>query len=254
MDKIRIVTTSWDDGHPCDLRLAKLLLSSGLPATFYVPLGGEDGKPVLRASALRSFLSQGFEIGAHTMSHPILTGLSEKELSKEVGGSKRMLEKELGREVPMFCYPRGRYDGKVINSVRRAGFEGARTTHMLSHALRFNRFEMPTTLQAYPHTPLSYLKNLGKRRDFTGIGRYLRKHLECENWVEMGKRLFDDVLEQGGLWHLYGHSWELEEHGLWDELEEMFDYVRERPGVMYASNSQALELLNGRVSTGREAA
>jgi|HubBroStandDraft_6_1064221.scaffolds.fasta_scaffold100559_2 peptidoglycan/xylan/chitin deacetylase (PgdA/CDA1 family) len=254
MNKISVVTTSWDDGHPCDLQLAKLLLSRGLPATFYVPLAGECGKPVLRERALRSFLAQGFEIGAHTMSHPILPGLTQKELSREIGGSKYLLEKQLGREVRMFCYPRGRYDGKVIDSVRRSGFEGARTTQMLSQSLGFNRFEMPTTLQAYPHTPLSYLKNLGKRRDLTGIARYFTKHLECKNWVELGKRLFDDVLERGGLWHLYGHSWELEEQGLWDQLQEMFDYVRLRPGVIYATNGQALELLNGRTSSDREAA
>src|ERR1700693_5959009 len=111
MNKIRIVTTSWDDGHPCDLRLAKLLRSRGLPATFYVPLAGECGKPVLGEGALRSFLDQGFEIGAHTMSHPILPGLAEKELSREIGGSKRLLEKQLGLEVRRFCYPRGGYAG-----------------------------------------------------------------------------------------------------------------------------------------------
>jgi peptidoglycan/xylan/chitin deacetylase (PgdA/CDA1 family) len=252
--KIRIVTTSWDDGHPCDRRLAKLLASRSLPATFYVPLAGEDGKPVLGPEALRSLRSQGFEIGAHTMSHQIVSGLPDAELSRQVHGSKQKLEEQLGAEVPMFCYPRGRYDGKAIDSVRRSGFRGARTTRMLSHTLRFSRFEMPTSLQAYPHRPLSYLKNLGKRRDLAGFGRYVNEYLACKSWVEMGKRLFEDVLAGGGLWHLYGHSWELEELGLWDQLQEMFDYVADRPGVIYASNSQALELAQDEASTRVEAA
>jgi hypothetical protein len=125
---------------------------------------------------------------------------------------------------------------------------------MLSDTLRFSGFEMPTSLQAYPHRPLSYLKNLGKRRDFAGIDRYVSRYLGCKSWVEMGKRLFDDVLDRGGLWHLYGHSWELEELGLWDQLREMFDYVADRPGVIYASNSQALELVDEQTSQDAEAA
>ncbi len=31
-------TTSWDDGHRCDVRLARMLKEHGLKATFYVAL------------------------------------------------------------------------------------------------------------------------------------------------------------------------------------------------------------------------
>lgn len=245
LNTIRMVTTSWDDGHPCDLRLAAALAERSLPATFYVPLEGEGGKAVLRAGALRSLLSQGFEIGAHTISHHILPGLEDKELLGEVRGSKQKLEEQLGAKVRMFCYPCGRYDANVIDCVRQSGFEGARTTRMFGHTLRFNRFEMPTSLQAYPHSSLNYLKNLSKRRDLAGVGRYLKKYLLCDSWVEVGKKLFDEVLRQGGIWHLYGHSWELEELRLWADLQEMFNYVANRPGVVYASNSRVLELTLG---------
>ena len=254
MTRIRIVTTSWDDGHPCDLRLAAALAERSLPATFYVPLAGEDGKPVLRAEALRPLLGQGFEIGAHTMSHRILPGLPDKELSREVRGSKQTLEEQLGVEVRMFCYPPGRYDRKVVDYVQQSGFEGARTTRMLAHTLRFSRFEMPTSLQAYPHPPVYYLKNLGKCRDLAGIRRYVKEYLLCKSWVEVGKKLFNEVLRRGGIWHLYGHSWELEEFELWGELEEMLDYVANRPGVIYASNSRVLELVREQTSTVVEAA
>ena len=241
MNRIRIVSTSWDDGHPCDLRLAAALAKRSLPATFYVPLANKEGRSVLHATALRDILGQGFEIGAHTMSHRVLSGLPDEELAKEVRGSKQMLEEQLRREVRMFSYPRGRYDSRVVNCVHQSGFKGARTTRMLAHALGFNRFEMPTTLQAYPHPPLNYLKNLGKRRDLAGIGRYFKDYLRCRSWVDIGRKLFDEVLQQGGIWHLYGHSWELEELGLWADLEEMLDYVANQRGVIYASNSQVLD-------------
>jgi peptidoglycan/xylan/chitin deacetylase (PgdA/CDA1 family) len=241
MSPITIVTTSWDDGHPCDLRLAEALAKSGLPATFYVPLFGECGKPVLESAALRSFLNQGFEIGAHTVTHQTLPELDDEGLTSEVCGSKQLMQDQLGEEVRMFCYPRGRYDSRVIGSVQRSGFLGARTTGMLSQSLSFGRFEMPTSLQAFPHPPQNYLKNLVKRGNLPGLARYFSKYARCKNWVDMGKTMFDEALQDGGIWHLYGHSWELEELGLWDQLQELFSYVADRPGVVYATNSKALE-------------
>jgi hypothetical protein len=63
------------------------------------------------------------------------------------------------------------------------------------------------------------------------------------NWLELGKRLFDDVLENGGVWHLYGHSHEIEKLGLWKDLEEILDYVGKRKGVTYVPNRELIRLL-----------
>ena len=56
------------------------------------------------------------------------------------------------------------------------------------------------------------------------------------DWVALGKRLFDRVLREGGVWHLFGHSWEIEQRGLWDGLAELTRYVARRPGVTYLTN------------------
>ena len=68
MPRLRIVTTSWDDGDPQDLRVAELLDSRGLKGTFYVPIIGYDGRRILEPAELRSLASGGFEIGAHGVS------------------------------------------------------------------------------------------------------------------------------------------------------------------------------------------
>jgi peptidoglycan/xylan/chitin deacetylase (PgdA/CDA1 family) len=243
MVKPVIVTTSWDDGHPRDLELAERLGDAGVAATFYVPIHGQNGKPTLRPEGLRSLLSQGFEIGAHSVTHAILPVLRGEQLRTEVFECKHELEQALGKEVPMFCYPCGRYNAEVLACVRNAGYRGARTTRMLSHQPFFPAFEMPTTLQAYPHGSFAYYKNLGKRRDMAGLYRYAFELRRLRSWVDLGKRVFDRVLEEGGIWHLYGHSWEIHELGLWSDLQEMLDYVRERPGVIYASNGRVLQLL-----------
>ena len=47
-------TTSWDDGHPLDLRLAELLATHGFSGTFYVPRGNREGRPVMTTAELRA--------------------------------------------------------------------------------------------------------------------------------------------------------------------------------------------------------
>jgi hypothetical protein len=64
------------------------------------------------------------------------------------------------------------------------------------------------------------------------------------NWLELGKRLFDYVLQNGGVWHLYGHSWEIDELGLWEELRKILDYISNRKDVLYVSNCELLRFLS----------
>jgi hypothetical protein len=114
---------------------------------------------------------------------------------------------------------------------------------MLSVGMSFNPFEMPTTLQAYRHGSADYIKDLGRARNASGLWRFTTELSDFKSWLEIGRRLFSRVMERGGIWHLYGHSWEIDEHKLWLELVEMLDYVAHREGVLYLTNSHALSLV-----------
>jgi peptidoglycan-N-acetylglucosamine deacetylase len=243
MCNLTIVSTSWDDGDPKDLRIAELLRSRGLAGTFYVPITGYHGGKTLAAADLRALSCEGFEIGGHGVSHKTLPTLGREELGREVRVCKQILEHELGKEVRMFCYPKGRYDSGVIREVQNAGYQGARTTRMLSSKTAFSPYEMPTTVQAYPHPRIAYLRNLGRARNVPGLLKYITVLTRVGSWVDLGKRLFSQVLEHGGIWHLYGHSWEIDKLGLWSDLREMLDHVSHREGVTYATNGQLLSLM-----------
>ena len=241
----RIVTTSWDDGDPADLRVAELLAPRNTPGTFYIPVKGHvaAGHQACRMSLaeLLELDSQGFEIGAHGVSHPNLPACGDDELVVEVEGSKQRLEDDLGKKISMFAYPRGRHNGKVITSLIQAGYTGARTTAMLARGLDFDPYRMPTSVHVFPHTRFEYLRNLARVWDVRRTWAYAT-HFRCaENWVDLAKILFDSVLRNGGLWHLYGHSWEIEELGLWGELKEVLDYVCCRPGVLYLANGAIVD-------------
>jgi len=238
MKKPVIVTTSWDDGDPLDLRVVELLRSRGLPGTFYVPMIGYLGRRTIQAQDMRNMVNDGFEIGAHSYSHRSLDGMETFELQREVRQCRSRLEDITGRPVTMFCYPNGRYDRLTLEFIHKAGYVGARTTRMLRTDAGDNRYEIPTTVQAFPHPPLTSLKNALKGRNVGSIARHTARVYGAADWVEFGKRTFDYVLEHGGVWHLYGHSWELEDFRLWDGLCMLLDHVAHRDGVEYLSNGE----------------
>jgi peptidoglycan-N-acetylglucosamine deacetylase len=235
-----IVTTSWDDDASSGLDMAHLLGERGLPGTFYVPTGqlGEPSRFTRRD--LVALAGDGFEIGGHTVSHRILTEVNQSDLVREVGDCKKTLEQILGREVATFCYPRGRFNAAVVGEVERAGYRGARTTRMLCTQAEFPAMKMPTTIQAFPHGRSNYVRNAIRLKGTIELAKSSFDLLAFESWLALGKKLFDRVLAQGGVWHLYGHPWEIEKLNLWSQVKEILDYVAQREGVTYLTNAQLL--------------
>ncbi len=73
----------------------------------------------------------GFSIGAHSVTHAILSRLTSEHAWREIHGSKRAIEEALGVPVRAFAYPNGGagdYNETVTRLVREAGFGCAVTT------------------------------------------------------------------------------------------------------------------------------
>jgi peptidoglycan/xylan/chitin deacetylase (PgdA/CDA1 family) len=73
----------------------------------------------------------GFEVGAHTLDHPVLSQLPPGEAEWQIAESRRRLENRLGRPVRLFSYPNGkRADANpaIRQMVRAAGYEAAVST------------------------------------------------------------------------------------------------------------------------------
>ena len=77
---------------------------------------------------VQKLIDAGWELASHTQTHPDLPSLSGSALTAEVAGSRAILRSRFGVPVDFFCYPAGRYDARVIDAVRRAGYLGATTT------------------------------------------------------------------------------------------------------------------------------
>ncbi len=72
-------------------------------------------------------LAEYITIGSHTKYHPILTCCSHSEMKEEIIDSKLNIEKNINVECKHFAYPNGDYDSQVLDYVKNAGYESART-------------------------------------------------------------------------------------------------------------------------------
>jgi peptidoglycan/xylan/chitin deacetylase (PgdA/CDA1 family) len=79
---------------------------------------------------LREMKANGFTIGSHTIFHSDLTKKKEGEteaefdarVRKELFGAKEIIDKKLGQDTYILAYPYGRYDRRVIEYTREAGY------------------------------------------------------------------------------------------------------------------------------------
>lgn len=233
-----VVTTSWDDGDPLDAKLADVLAEYGIKGTFYYAPRNRERK-VMGASELRR-IAERFEIGGHSLTHPDLRPLSDAKLKEEVSGGKQELEAILGAPVRTFCYPKGKYNARVRRAVMDAGFDAARTTRSFLFDIK-DPFRMPTTLWARDLPRFMWFPHCGRSLSGRGFKTLLGKGL-LKPWWELARALFDDALEHGGIWHLWGHSWELEERGLWNEFRQILDVVSRRDDVLYVTNGEVVRM------------
>jgi len=213
-----IITTSWDDGHPLDLKLAGLLRRYDISATFYIPIDNGE-RECMNPDEIRE-IGESFDIGGHTYHHVNLPRVSIKEREKEIVESKRRLEEITGRELLSFCYPYGRFNDQVISIVKEAGFIGARTTKSLTRSIK-DPFKMGTTVHAKDWWFAPYIKHSLASQDLKLFGFMLKNSLFFKGWDRIAIESLDFVIENGGVWHLWGHSWEIDAHNDWGRLEEV---------------------------------
>lgn len=101
------------------------------------------------------------EIGAHTVSHPILSNLPETEQQAEAALSRVELEETTGTRVTSFSYPHGAYSATTMAAVRRAGFAAACCSTPDVVTKRSNVLALPR-MWIQPHDPERFARWLDR--------------------------------------------------------------------------------------------
>ena len=87
-------------------------------------------------SQIREMSRHKISFGSHTMTHPILTNISEEQLQWELESSRKIIEKQTGKPVYFIAYPNGQpsdYNDSVIQSLKQSGYRAAMTTEPVSN-------------------------------------------------------------------------------------------------------------------------
>lgn len=201
------ISFSFDDGHISDLRAANLLKKYGQKATFYISNARVPGTVQLSLREVKRLFDMGMEVGGHTVSHYMDMKAIEddEELKHEIVNNKILLEMLIAKKpITKFCYPRGRHDERVREMVRKAGFTEARTTLVLKTEFNEDPFQTGTTI------------HMTDRKEYWG-----------RDWFEVALEQLEVAKSKGdkGMFHVWGHTQELDRQDDWNKFEELLKIV-----------------------------
>ncbi len=141
-NKPAVVT--FDDGFAVQQDVMPILQKYGIKTTLYLIEGGDlshyciglkriDGEQCgdayLKPDNVKQMLQSGLiEVGAHTVDHPNLAGMTPSDQMFQIFTSKSYLEQTFGNPVTTFAYPYGTYNSTSVELVGKAGFLTAVTT------------------------------------------------------------------------------------------------------------------------------
>jgi peptidoglycan/xylan/chitin deacetylase (PgdA/CDA1 family) len=137
------IAITFDDGCETDLlAAAPILRSLNFNATFYITYGFLGTPGYLTREQLRKVSDLGFEIGCHSMTHPYLSDLDDAGLQREIAESKVYLESVLGKTVNHFSCPGGRFDRRVEEVAKAAGYRTVATSRLYSNSRSTNQYAL----------------------------------------------------------------------------------------------------------------
>ncbi|MCR5151092.1 MAG: polysaccharide deacetylase family protein [Clostridiales bacterium] len=225
--KKKAVTFSYDDGVTQDKRLIEILNKYSLKCTFNINsahLGTSnslfiDGVTVAhckpKPEEIKTIYS-GHEIAGHTLTHPLLTKLSEEEIINQVEQDRLRLSEYAGYEVVGFAYPCGgkNYDSRVSEIIRNnTGAKYCRTIE--SNA----SFEPQKNL--YEFKPSVY-------------------HMDFEKLFDLGRRFLELETDTPKILYIWGHSYEFDVHNTWAQFEEFCKMISGKSDIFYGTNKEVL--------------
>jgi peptidoglycan/xylan/chitin deacetylase (PgdA/CDA1 family) len=188
-------------------------------------------------------LSHKFEIGGHTINHTRINKVSSELFTNEITGCYNWLSDLLGTPPISFCFPGGVYNHEAIDHTLNTGFKVIRTTELLNPWFDTHASVFPTTLQVYEHSKFTYIKHLCKRLKIQTLMLFMKSN-SSNDLIKLLEFYLTHLQLNGGCFHLWGHSWEIEENNLWTKLEDIFKIMSDIPEIDYIFNKDFLNYKN----------
>lgn len=119
---------TFDDGYGDFMNNAAPILNKyNTPAVIFIhtnrsPERLRNNVPLLEWQEIKS-LTNKFEIGSHSHSHPNLKKLSASELEDDINKSTRLIEEMISRKPNTFAYPFGLFNHETIETLKRNSYK-----------------------------------------------------------------------------------------------------------------------------------
>jgi len=171
----RPVALTFDDAYVDFESVAlPLLQQHGFGATLFVVTaraGGWNawdaalGDPVrlMDWPAIQRVAASGIEIGAHSTTHPPMTGLTPAEIAREASRARLDIQERLKQPVTAFAYPYGDSDAVVQHLVGGCGFLSGVTCRFGVSALYDRPLRLPRIEIAGTDSLTDFIRKLGGR-------------------------------------------------------------------------------------------
>jgi peptidoglycan/xylan/chitin deacetylase (PgdA/CDA1 family) len=238
------ITISVDDGHETDLRTADLLDEVGLRATFYIPATNPE-RPVMPNESIRRIAAR-FEVGGHSFHHLPLTGFGAEASRREIVDGKAWLEDIAGEPVRSFCYPQGKFNAALARQVEAAGFACGRTCFLNLTSAPTDPYRWGVSTQAFSHSRAIQVRHAAVEHNWTGLVNYARIFRGAVDWEDHFVRAVTHVASQGGIAHLFLHSWEIDELDAWDKLRRVLERARNDYSLVAVTNGELFDQAEAR--------
>lgn len=207
------LTFSYDDGTLADERLLAIFNRYGIKATFNLNSAriGEKG------FVWDLSVYEGHEIACHGVEHASLAVLPVQSIYHEIFADRLALEKAIGKPVRGLAYANGSYTAEAIEALKACGIAYARTT------VKTERFERPENFLAW--------------------------HPTCHHKTApaLAKTFMEKIVPtpyyKGKIFYVYGHSYEFDNDGNWDMIEDVCKTLGEDDRIWYATNIEIYEYM-----------
>jgi peptidoglycan/xylan/chitin deacetylase (PgdA/CDA1 family) len=188
----KVMVATFDDAHISVYEEARPILEElGVPGTIFVPTDYPDsgrlmgwkgydmwvGTPheeelaCMSWDQLREVAEAGWEIGAHSCSHPFLTELGDDDLRRELAESRASCEEHMARPCATLAYPYSDWDPRVAAAAGAAGFTAAVTVNTGTWS---RQLQLPRTgVYHYDTAPRLWLRIV--RRRFPRVDALLKR-------------------------------------------------------------------------------
>jgi peptidoglycan-N-acetylglucosamine deacetylase len=232
-----LFTTSWDDGHPLDVRIADALEEFGFVGTFYASTGPE-GRRLISDNALAR-IGRNHELGVHGRTHTIFPELAHSALADEIQWALDDLSR-FGRVGRIVAPPRGKIDAATRRFIGKLGY-AVRTGAILGSPSVWGNSIEPT-FQLYPHAWKTIIRNCAYRRRVPALA-LLRALARDTTRGDRFHQLLQAAARRQRCVHVWGHAADLERLDLWATLRRILQTAAEL-GLMPVSNSEAFDRLS----------